>query len=490
MTYLKFSASAVILATFLFVAACKHAKTETDSGYPPEIRSILVNKCATAGCHNAASYYNAGGLLLDTWEHLFRGGSSGSVAVPYSPEYSSLLYFVNTDTLLGIVAEPSMPKDAAPLSREEYLILRDWIANGAHDREGNIPFGSNPDTRQKIYLTQQACDDRVTVIDAATQLVMRYIPVGVFDGVPESAHYVRFTQDGKYAFVAMLTGLVQKIDVATDKVVGSYPLGIGSWNIVHPDSLGNRFIASNKDGGQVTYWDILSGKHITYSSFPQAHGIAPVPSFDTFYITDQTGNVLYNTRLSLTSPAPETDDILLSESSVTQPHEVLFSPDRSKLFVTCEVTNEVRVVDPHTNKLMTGLPSVIKVGTKPQEMAYSLKKPYLFVTCMEDPLPELSTPLVKFRGSIYVIDYNTHQVVKVIKDKFANVHGVTVDDRNNKVYFASTNTSTDGPSAHHPSKCGGNNGYYHVYDLNTLEPVDGRRFEVLAWPYSFDVRFK
>src|SRR4051794_37012367 len=93
-----------VLAAICFTA-CVHKPritvTPADGNYPPAVANIIVSKCAISGCHNEASYQNADGLLLDTWDHLFNGGNNGAVAIAYSPKFSPLLYFVNTDSSLG-----------------------------------------------------------------------------------------------------------------------------------------------------------------------------------------------------------------------------------------------------------------------------------------------------------------------------------------------------------------------------------------------------
>lgn len=173
------------LAVLCF-ASCKHSPQYTtpvtpEDNFPPEIGKIITTKCATAGCHNAASYQTSGGgLLLDSWQHLFDGGNTGAVIVPFSAENSSLLYFTNTHEDLGPIPpdEMKMPLNSPPLSREEYMTLRDWVMAGAPDKNGNIPFASNAATRQKVYVLHQGCD-YVSVIDAEKNVVMRCIPVGI-----------------------------------------------------------------------------------------------------------------------------------------------------------------------------------------------------------------------------------------------------------------------------------------------------------------------
>ncbi|RYE26170.1 MAG: hypothetical protein EOP51_01395 [Sphingobacteriales bacterium] len=482
----------------LVFSACKHeipVPVVAESGFPDAIEKIIVTKCATAGCHNLGSYANAGGLLLDSWSHMFDGGSNGAVAIPYSPEYSSLLYFVNTDSSLGPVAQPTMPKDAAPLSRDEYMALRDWIAAGAPDKDGNIPFGSNAGTRQKLYLTMQACDV-IAVIDADKKVVMRYIKVGADDSRAEVAHAVRFTHDGRYAFVTFTLGnIVQKIDASTDQIVSTIKLdenpNNAQWNVVQPNADGSRFVVSDMVGNRLLYYDYDNNYKFAMTSLNTAHGIVANDEFNSFYVTQQIGNNIYKVNMSPENPFPDFETINIKpESDSANPHEIIMTPDKSKLFISCQASDEIRVVSTATNALVTDQPYTINVGRKPQELAISTKMPYLFVTCMEQPLPEFSTSQVKFRGSIYVINYMTNTVVKEIRGRFASPHGITVDDKNNVFYFASTNIDPNGPAPHHVSSCGGSNGYYQVYDMTTLEPANNKRYEVLPFPYSYDTRFK
>ena len=160
----------------------------------------METKCAVSGCHNAASYTGAGGLLLDSWEHLFDGGNNGAVVVAYSPIFSSLLYFVNDNPDSGLTAVPRMPYNAAALTADEYKTLKDWIADGAPDASGNIPFASNAESRQKIYAIQQECDV-LTVIDAEKNVVMRYIPMGR-KASQESMIDLKMSPDGRFLYVA------------------------------------------------------------------------------------------------------------------------------------------------------------------------------------------------------------------------------------------------------------------------------------------------
>jgi len=476
-------------------ASCTHEKVKapepaaTKSNYPTAVANIIETRCAISGCHNAASAKNSGGLLLDSWEHLFEGGSTGADIVPFSADNSSLLYFINTYPDLGITNLPTMPYqlvyNAQPvLSREEYEMMRSWVLAGAPDINGNIPFAANAPTRQKIYVTMQGCD-LLAVIDAEKKVVMRYISIGKTPAI-ENPHCVRVSHDGNYAYVSFLGGqYVQKIDTRTDSIVAEVNVGAGSWNVllVSPDDQqlmvsdwqpNGRMVLINAATMQVTTQ--FQGNNL----FVYPHGIASNADFSMFYVTAQYGNTVYKfspdgfyKKVSIDGNPPVTI------AEVRDPHEIMMAPDDSKYFLTCEYSNEVRVMDAVADTVI----KVIPVGIKPQEMAISTTKPYFFVTCMEDNAADPN-----FKGSVYVINYNTYETTR-IDGPFYQPHGIAVDDKNGTFYVISRNANQNGPAPHHSSSCAGRNGYYNVYDLNTMQRLP-KRYEVTVEPYSADVRFK
>lgn len=505
MRKLMFVVTVMICISIAGCTSCNNKKPTTPQptalgGYPDKVGAILVNKCATAGCHNEASYMNSAGLRLDKWEHLFEGGGSGASVVPYSPDFSPLLYFVNTDPARGTVATPTMPFDpmggtANALTTEEYNTLKEWITNGAPNDKGEIAFADDAENRQKFLLTQQGCD-LVAVIDAKSNLVMRYIRIGVENGIIESPHCLRTSGDGKYAYISYLNGTAtQRIDTKNDLVANTLMLGSGSWNIIYVSPGDSMIITTDwRSNGRVLYAGTepmslrpeLTGSGAGAFIFP--HGITTTRTGDTSLITAQYGNVIYKyapkvpyyKRISLNGKDPIATNS--GDKTSPNPHEILMTPDYSKCFVTCEGTNEVRVLDPYTDKVLDSIP----VGTFPQEMAISRTKPFLFVTCMEDG----ANPNPGRRGSVYVINYNTHQIVGKIYGDFYQPHAIAVDDLNGKVLIASTNANPGGPAPHHATACGGRAGWYSIYSLSSLEPVNTRRYQVTVMPYSADVRFK
>jgi len=470
-----------LISSLASLSACKHDPVKPKgpgSGFPAKIAEIMDNQCATAGCHNGISYDKAGDLLLSQWSDLFAGGRTGAAVVPFSPQNSPLLYFINTHADLGPIATPTMPFNRPPLSRDQYLLIRDWIAAGAPDKDGNIAFAANSATRQKIYMTMQGCD-LLASVDAEKRVVMRYIPIGKSEDI-EAPHCVRVTKDGKFAYVSFLNSqYVQKISTATDSVVDEIYVGLGSWNVFHLSPDGKKMIICDwADDGKVLIVN-LETKQIegTIPNLVRPHGIATDESFETFYVTSEGKNVIYKFNLSW----PQIQEVSIGNdiTGIAVVHEIMMSPDHSRYLITLQNKNEVRVMDAVADTLI----KIIPVGTYPQEIAISSSRPYWFVSCMEDASSQVRT-----KGSVYAINYNTLQPTK-IEGPFYQPHAITVDDRNGTFYVLSRNANTDGPPPHHASGCSGRNGFYHVYDLNTFRKLP-RKYEVTVEPYSADTRFK
>ena len=89
--------------------------------FQDDIQPILVDHCG--GCHNQDEA--RGGLVVDDYELLMAGGSSGEVIVPGDPAGSRLWRMVNHEE------QPYMPKDAPKLEAKLLAAIRTWIEQGA-----------------------------------------------------------------------------------------------------------------------------------------------------------------------------------------------------------------------------------------------------------------------------------------------------------------------------------------------------------------------
>lgn len=456
----------------------------TTNGYPLEISKILVNKCATAGCHTMASKEAAAGLALETWDQLFAGDRNGAVCIPYRHEYSTIFLFTNTDPAKGAVNMPTMPYERPALSEQEMKTLTNWIDAGAPNSEGKIAFADNP-SRKKFYVTNQGCDV-VTVFDAATHLQMRYIDVGVSAQI-ESPHMIKVSPDGKYWYVVFsaASNVMQKYSTVDDAYLGAVTLGSGSWNTLVISNDGKSAVAVDwAASGKVAYIDLqnmnlLGGS--PWSGFNDPHGSTMNSKGDTIYITSTTGNFIYkipaNDPGSFEEISIDPPQIPIS-SSQFEPHEIMFAPDSLHYYISCPKSDEVRVMRTSDD----GLETIIPTGDYPLEMSFSKTQPYLFVTCEYD-----LTPPGTNRGSVTVIDYTTNTVVANLRANMSEPHGIAVDDANGRVYVANRNIS-GGTIPHHTSNCGGTNGFISFISLNTLQVVSYQMIEVAADPYSIAIR--
>jgi len=478
-----------LLIVGITLHACKPDDPVIDieaSSYPGEVGKLILTKCATKGCHNDKSKEGAAGLNLETWDKLFEGTRNGAAVIPFSPAQSTLFLFTNTYAHLGVSAIPTMPLNDSPLSETEVILLRDWIANGAPNRDGAVKFADDS-KRKKIYVTNQGCD-AVTVFDAASGLPMRYVQVG-HGPLNESPHMVKVSPDGQYWYVSFISGeYFQKFRASDDSFVGEINIGFGSWNTF---ALTNdskfAYVADWNSNGNIYYLDldnlIIKKKYSGSGLLIWPHGTTLSADNKTLYATAQNGNYIY--KINVTNPLfPDFAEITLDGSpqvitspNVLDPHEIAFSPDFSKYFVTCQHSNEVRVFNATNDQLIAQIPT----GSKPQEMSFSKSTPYLFVTCTED-----SVSFPGKRGSVAIINYQNNTLVKTVFTSW-QPHGVSVDDDRKLVYVANRNASASGPAPHHSTECGGRNGSVSTIDLNTLQVLH-KKTEVSVDPYSVAFR--
>lgn len=474
------------LAGLFFVSGCTKEKALPDyREYPEEVGKILVNKCATAGCHNSISKNSCSGLDLSSWDHLFEGGRNNSSVIPYRPDLSFLLFSVNTFDDLGPQLSPTMPAGKTPLTRTEVETLRDWIAEGAPDASGYVKWSEDPN-RKKIYVVNQGCD-QVSVFDAETRLMMRVFDAGNL-ATTEAPHDMYVSPDGKNLYILFFKGdLFQKFSTASDSKTGEMNLGTLSWHSMTISGNSKYALASHLAAdGKVAMIDL---ENMTLVNMFQGSGFLVYPHGNTMnydgtlaYVTCQQGNFLY--KLDLTDPMnPDLTQVVLNPgdvpntSGIYKPYDVEFSPDYSKYYVSCQGTNELRIFQASNDSLL----QVIPTSGVPQVMAFSETKPYVFVPCMGD------TANPNAQSSVNIIDLNKNILVKSLFTG-NQPRSCVVDDARKVVWVANRNISGVGWAPHHSTACEGRNGYLTLIDLNSLNLIPGWDCEVTVDPYHITIR--
>jgi DNA-binding beta-propeller fold protein YncE len=470
-----------LLLFILLFFSCQKDEAIIDTGnYPRDIGKILVGKCATSGCHNNSSYQAASGLNLSTWSNLLNGGNSGAVVIPFSSEMSSLMYFINTYSDLGLTNTPTMPLNKDKLSREEVLLLKNWINSGAPDEKGNVAFPSSAN-RSKFYVAHTSCKI-VCVFDALTQLQMRYVKV-VNENENCTAHQVKVSPDGKYWYVCYTNNgkYLRKYSTYDDSFVGEIFIGTADWNTFSftPDSK-KAFVVDWSSSGKVAECDLENMRVIDttrYNFYP--HGSAVSTNGQFLYFTATTGNFIYKKNLTngnIDFIPLSNNDVPGLPSSIYNPHEILFSEDGLKYYVSCQNEKTIRVFNSQTDECI----AVIPINGSTLEMSLSPTTNLLFVTSWD------SNQFTETVGAVAVINTNTNSLIKYINSG-TEPHGIAVDEKNKKVYVANRNINSSGPLPHHTSICGGRNGYVSFIDLTSLELV-GKRIELSVDPYSISIK--
>jgi len=480
----------LIILSIIFYSGCTYDKplNLAGSGYPSNIANIIVRKCAVAGCHNTQSAPGASGLDLTTWTSLFKGGNNGSSVIPYRPDFSYMMYFINTYHDLGPSLIPTMPYNNNPLTHDEVSTIKNWISQGAANSDGFVMWSDNPD-RKKFYVLNQGC--RIcSVFDQQTKLVMRVVDVG--DSANILPHEVHVSPDNKYWYVIFASGnIVEKFDASTDQMIAKIPImGDGNaraWNSssITPDGT-HDFIIDWENNGLVAYVD-LENQNTPFvyqgAGFIYPHGSTLNNNGNTLYITGLSGNFYYKMDVSDPINNPQLPQTISLNGQPPNPtsslnsYDVTFTPDSTRYFLSCQGTGEVRMVQTSNDSLL----QVFHVGAFAVELGISTSHPYLFVTCQED-----TTTYPGKRGSVYIINYNTNTVIGSVFTGW-QPHGIAVDDVAQLVYITNRNVNTNGPAPHHTTVCG-RDGYVTIIDMNTLQLLPKFNIEVSSDPFDVSIR--
>ncbi len=483
----------IFIIIFLLFISCKKDIGKINYGsYPHDVGKIITNSCAISGCHNGISYLSSSGLNLQSWVSMFAGSNSGSPVIPYNSKFSNLCYYINTYSELGIQSSPTMPLNKKVLTIEQVKLISSWIDAGAPDINGNVMWADNAQ-RKKLYATNQGCDI-VTVIDAQTQLPMRYISVGNKNGI-ESPHQIRVSPDGQYWYVNFINNnILQKFRCSDDSYVGDIPLtpvaagtstntafdDAFNWNTFTITNDGKKaFCVSYQASGKVACVDLENKKLLYFiGGFVNPHGIVLNSNNTKLYITAQSGNYITEydtafvsyTKLSLQNGLPA-DDNNNSGTTNLGVHDIIQSSNANQILLTCQNTNEVRIFNTQTNMVS----AIITTGIFPQEILYSNTFNSYYVSCTNDTI---SFP--KSHGVITKIDANSLSTTKLACGY--QPHGIAIDDTKKLLYVLSRNLQIIGPLPHHTSVCGGRNGFVNFIDLNAFT-IQTKKYELSVDPY-------
>lgn len=472
--------SFIYIVFALVFTSCLHDKYEpqiSDSGYPSDVEQIILTRCAGTGCHNAQDKAIAGGLDLSTWDHLFEGSVKGTVVVPFADKFSSLLYVTNTDTLEGVVGLPTMPYELSPLSRSEYLILRDWIINGAANIQGEVKYAEGT-SRKKIYIANTGCD-KVTVLNASDKKIMRYVDVGNNAIVNEGPTLIEVTPDNsKWAVLFSNNNIIQIYDAVSDDLISTITLPAGVWTDMVLSNDSKKAYLCDYSSGMIVFVDIESGQLLTsYNYGVSLGGLALNSDQDTLLVTCPSLGYFY--KVPVTNPANYNIVDLSVSGSVTNPTQIVFTPDYEHYMIVCDhyADQEIRVYNAITDRYEESIHLYASIS----RMAVAPNSNLLFVTCENDNF------FPGIEGSVRVIDLSDYHEVIKIKAGW-QPYGIEVDESEGLVYVSNRNHAGTIYPPYYAAVCAGQNGKLSLINLNTYQllPVNT---ELSVDPSGIGIRY-
>lgn len=200
-------------------------RTVDDIRYSRHVQPLLNEKCGRCHTGNTA----AAGLRLDSWAHLMEGAAFGEAVIPFDPDRSRLIQMV---TVLEGGVHP-LELGADTLSQVEVAFLQRWIAEGARNDDGAVPFA---EPEGVLYVCNQL-DATVSVIDQTAQVVIRTVDLQQ-QGFTANArpHHVVVEPDGSYWYVSLIgDNKVAKFD-RENRLVATAPLETPGMLALDPES--------------------------------------------------------------------------------------------------------------------------------------------------------------------------------------------------------------------------------------------------------------
>jgi YVTN family beta-propeller protein len=455
------------------------APMETVS-FSRDILPVFESNCNFPGCHNSTDKQS--GIDLTSWQSLMLHGSNyGAEIIPYNAKWSHLVQHINIDTNIAPVSEPLMPKALPPYSDGNLLepsiinLLIRWINEGAKNDLGQTAYSN---ITRKAFVTNQA-SDFIAVINLENNFVIRYIKVGTLSNRLASPHNVAVDNHGRYLYTTLISeGTVEKFDAMTyEKLAGINIVTSPGHVIITPDGTKGYVTNYNINGTERYIRSFDTHDMTVLNTIPDitmnaTHG-GKITSDGLYLITvSELGEYIQIIRTSddiveQTIPVANIVPPNGNGTGLFRPIAVSLSPDNKYAFITCDKSNDVRVLDMFARTII----SVIPVGIFPIQSECSPDGKWLYVANRNS-------------NSVSVIEVNTFTVVKTIPNVGAQPHGVAFTADGRFAYISCESVS--GTYVHHPASGSSKPGTTAVIDvLNGHRKV--KDIEMASYPAGISI---
>ncbi len=456
---------------------CRRAEgpvLQQQSQYPEPVARILVRRCA--GCHGAmqqapttpghghSTAPNAPppiNLNLSSWDSLFYGPAHEvPLVIPFDAEWSHILWKVNRYPEWGPTSAPlcppPVPDSSNLLTKEELEVLRAWIAQGAPNADGRLPWAERMSSCNRKAFVCASGSDVVAVFDLDTYRLLRQIPVGIRPGQVESPHYIQISPDKRYFYVTLIAGAaVEKYRTDNYEKVGRVEVGSNPAHIEFSPDGKYAVITHFTDVAPVKLTLIDAERMVvldelrdpTGQIIARPHGLWITPDFRYAYVTANAGN--YCTKVEISPDRQrfvDFEQIPLVPSMLPQPdtrwgpYQILAEPTGQYYFVSCDASNEVRVFRQSDDSLV----AVIPTPAAPKLMAYH--DGLVYVACLKAKAPALQGDKM---GAISVIDATTLRLITNIYGTGHLPRGIGVDPVRGRLLISFENLAGTDPPHHY-----------------------------------------
>lgn len=262
----------VVVAVACAALSARAAGRPADAapGFNLQVAPILQKNCLA--CHSSAA--RMGGLVMENYDFLMKGGAHGKVIVPGKADESRMIQ------MLEGKIQPRMPFNADPLPASDIATIKTWIDSGA---AGPAPgtMGATltppeiPNIRPQVAVVspvssvQFSPDGKLLAVGGYQEV--RLVEPGTgktlatLSGHADYVRSIAFSPDGKY--LAAAGGLPQRggeikiWDVATHALVRTL---LGHKDCIYSVawSQDGKLIASGSYDRMVKLWDAATGQEL------------------------------------------------------------------------------------------------------------------------------------------------------------------------------------------------------------------------------------
>lgn len=218
--------------------------------YKDNVAGIFQARCNA--CHNNDK--QKGGLVLDNYGAMMKGGGSGKVIEPGDPD-NSRLYLLITHA-----EEPKMPPMQPKLPDAELNVIKAWIAAGAPETSGStVAMAAKP-----------KLDFKLDPAAVGKPVGPPAVPEGVSTEpvvLSPRPNVITALAHSPWAPLAAISGHKQVLlyNTANQRLVGVLPFPEGTIHVLKFSRDGGMLLAGGGRGGQlgrVIVWDVKTGKRL------------------------------------------------------------------------------------------------------------------------------------------------------------------------------------------------------------------------------------